>query len=206
MYIRVLPAEFSHLTSGTTPDVHHATVNDAYSIGNGLNCQTGNYSAPPNTYPPDICDVGAHLGAQSSRRLRDANPENYLNPTRFIGLVRYTPLRRSRAVLRRSPIRKQSARHRAEQRRWLKRKAERFEEVGGACEIESPVCVYFATDAHHSLAKSQGGNSSNCDPVIGCTPCHRYAHANRKWAESRGFIIRRSDNDPITPSRERGAA
>jgi 5-methylcytosine-specific restriction endonuclease McrA len=111
------------------------------------------------------------------------------------GIFRWNSTLRVYGALHRSPLRRQSKHHRANQRSWSKVTAERIRDCGGRCQVNGPTCQIRATEGHHILARSQGGRheAGNCLPA--CHACHLHIGTHRAWAVARGFIIQRRNHD-----------
>jgi 5-methylcytosine-specific restriction endonuclease McrA len=105
------------------------------------------------------------------------------------GILRPNSTLRTYSALKRTPLRRQSRRHRAGQRAWSRVTAQRIAECGGRCQVAGPGCSGKASEGHHRLARSQGGKheAGNCLPV--CHGCHRTIHARPAWAKANGWIL-----------------
>jgi hypothetical protein len=112
------------------------------------------------------------------------------------GILAWNSTLHTGATLKRSPLRRQSPRHRAGQRAWSAVTAGRIAECGGRCQVAGPGCTGKATEGHHRLARSQGGKheAGNCLPV--CHACHREIHERPAWAKAQGFIVERTNLPP----------
>lgn len=108
------------------------------------------------------------------------------------GILAWNSTLHTGAPLKRSPLRRQSPRHRAGQRAWSAVTAGRIAECGGRCQVAGPECTQRAEAGHHRLARSQGGKheAGNCLPV--CGTCHREIHERPAWAKANGFIVERT--------------
>lgn len=91
--------------------------------------------------------------------------------------------------LKKSRMRRVSPRQRRKQAAWNKITRERIAEVGGVCQIQSPVCTQAATEGHHTQPKGRGGEwtKENCTPC--CNACNIYCHHHPTWAEAAGFLL-----------------
>ena len=54
------------------------------------------------------------------------------------------------------------------------------------------VCQGRATNRLHRLRRSQGGGDEAANTMDLCTGCHSHVHANVRWAEEHGYLIRSS--------------
>lgn len=89
--------------------------------------------------------------------------------------------------MKRSPIRKVSAKRAAENR---KRAKLLLEIIGLPCEARLSVCTGTAQDGHEALMRSRGGDPTDRDQVTPiCNACHRWVHDHPEEAERRGLMI-----------------
>jgi 5-methylcytosine-specific restriction endonuclease McrA len=104
-------------------------------------------------------------------------------------LARRTPLRP------RKPMRRQSARKRAERGPRARCVAAVRARSGGLCEGRVPgVCTGTATDVHEVVSRARGGSvtdMANC--VHLCRDCHSWAHNHPAIAATLGLLKRRSE-------------
>ena len=72
------------------------------------------------------------------------------------------------------------------------------ERSGGRCERmilrgwSYGCCDKLATDFHHKLLRSQGGQHTTDNVIHLCFWCHRWAHSNPKAAMAEGLVLKRS--------------
>ena len=55
------------------------------------------------------------------------------------------------------------------------------------------LCTAYSTDAHHLLARSQGGPDEMWNGLGLCRLCHRWVHDNRSAAQARGLLAHVGD-------------
>jgi 5-methylcytosine-specific restriction endonuclease McrA len=103
-------------------------------------------------------------------------------------LARRTPLRP------RKPMRRQSARKRAERGPRARCVAAVRARSGGLCEGRVPgVCTGTATDVHEVVSRARGGSvtdMANC--VHLCSQCHRHVHTHPLESYANGLLKRRA--------------
>ncbi len=117
----------------------------------------------------------------------------YIHPS----LTRKTGIKSTR-----KPMRRVSKRQAAINRKWSKVRAAAFEACGGRCvwTFEGKRCFRPAQHGHHLLARSQGGNADPvCLPL--CEAHHLYLHEFPTEAALLGYVVRRSDSDPIAEAK-----
>jgi hypothetical protein len=71
---------------------------------------------------------------------------------------------------------------------------------GGKCEMKVPgVCTGHGAHGHEPLLRAQGGDPTDPGQVLlGCVPCHRWAHDNPEKAYAMGLLKRRcTPNGPL---------
>jgi 5-methylcytosine-specific restriction endonuclease McrA len=103
-------------------------------------------------------------------------------------ILHRTSTLRTYSAMKRTPLRRQSRRHRAGQRQWSRVTAQRIAECGGRCQVAGPGCEGAAREGHHILARSQGGKHEAGNVLVVCGVCHRWIHEHPAEAVARGFL------------------
>jgi hypothetical protein len=122
-------------------------------------------------------------------------------------LSRKTPLR-SKSQMKRSPLRRVSAKKRRDLAVWKEVTKTRAERVGH-CELYTPVCpdktrrmpveeFLGMAVGHHWLPQGQGGADTYENCRVAHPICHDYAHRNPKEAYEKGWICRKQERGAIT--------
>lgn len=90
--------------------------------------------------------------------------------------------------LQRTPMKRKA--HKRDNEFTAKIKAAASARAGGQCEWRGPVCTNSSFVHHHILGRGQGGPGTleNCAHI--CDACHKFAHANRRLAFEKGWIVR----------------
>lgn len=97
---------------------------------------------------------------------------------------RKTPLR-SNTPLKRSQLRRQSAKQRRRQAEFSGMNAKLRAERGNKCEVcQSLPWIH----KHHRRLRSQGGTDDYSNILLCCTSCHDAIHRNPAWAAEHGYI------------------
>lgn len=89
-------------------------------------------------------------------------------------------------LLRKTPIRRISAKRRKEQAELRKIIPALFERCGGQCEAVR--CVARAEDPHHIKPRSQGVDNSPENIIMLCRFHHRFIHDHPSWARQHGLL------------------
>ncbi len=93
-------------------------------------------------------------------------------------------------------IRRISPKQRKRLSTWARVSAERLEQTGGLCEVNTDGCWRIADKrCHHRRLKSQGGKEEISNAVAVCFMCHCAVHQRPGWAEANGWIITRRNTD-----------
>lgn len=60
----------------------------------------------------------------------------------------------------------------------------------GRCEMTGTTgrCREVATEVHHLVPRSRGGNDDPDNTLALCHPCHARIHANPQWATEMGYL------------------
>jgi hypothetical protein len=92
--------------------------------------------------------------------------------------------------VKRTPIRRQSARRRREQAERRRVLAGLLEERGPWCEAGlHNVCTGQAQDGHEVLPRSAGGSITDPDGIkLLCRACHTVITENPAWARKAGWV------------------
>lgn len=111
-------------------------------------------------------------------------------------LRRYTPLRSSRlksgGYLKRSPMRRVSAKKSRADRELARNAKIVRERSGGRCELRvEGVCLGRAQHPHHIQKRSQGGSHHYSNLLDACDPCNGWVEDHPREAAERGWVIRR---------------
>lgn len=100
-------------------------------------------------------------------------------------LLRFTPLKRT-------PLRRVSARARAKSAQWRRVTAAAIAEAHGRCVVQVPgVCTGTATAGHHIQPRAQGGSYDGSNVAAVCAACHAHIHGNPAWSYANGWLVRR---------------
>jgi hypothetical protein len=185
MYIRVLPAEFSPLTSGIAPDATASPVSAcAVEKSDG-----GTDSQHSLTIQHDSARIAEAVPAESPAIHRRAH--NSTLPARS-------------RPMKRSPLAKVSKKQRAKNRDYESAKKIVRERSGGRCEYltvhpgDTPPsyrsfrCTERATQFHHRRRRGQGGEHTPENLLHLCAGCHDRIHANPAQSYASGLLIRSS--------------
>ncbi len=105
-------------------------------------------------------------------------------------MTRTAPMPRQRKPMKRSPMRRFSAKARNLISGRRACCAAVNERSGGRCEVKGPTCTGGGEHVHEKLSRAQGGDitdENNCLHV--CLRCHNAIHNFPKWAAEKGFTI-----------------
>jgi 5-methylcytosine-specific restriction endonuclease McrA len=92
--------------------------------------------------------------------------------------------------LKRSPLKRVSAKGRAKATEWAKVCAKRLALCKGYCER----CGWLAhLQGHHRLPRSQGGKNTDANCRMLCAECHSYVHANPATSYLDGWLLLRRE-------------
>ena len=106
--------------------------------------------------------------------------------------------------MRRSPLRKISARKRSQSLAWERLRDETFERCENHCDLCGFPLEADWFDAHHRKARSQGGQDATTNLVALHRACHKWVHENPAKATVVGFICPSWANPSIWPVRVHG--
>ena len=117
-------------------------------------------------------------------------------------LLRKTKLNPSTKPMARSPMNRRSAK----KAKQLRARKPLFEEVkaerGDICELKFVQnCQNKAECFHHVKKQAQGGGDDDLELLkLSCFVCNNAVENEPERARAAGLVMRRSDNDPVTPS------
>lgn len=101
-----------------------------------------------------------------------------------MSLTRRTPMKRT-------PMRRQSAKCAKRRKSQGQLKAELMLHRGLYCQHPAPGCTRFATDLSHRLPVSAGGPDTPENVRLLCRNCHGFYHRNPKLAYTTGVFLTR---------------
>ena len=95
--------------------------------------------------------------------------------------------------MRRSPVRRQSARRRRRDATYPAARKQVFSRAEGMCEAQAIwACERSGHQVHH-IAGRGGRDPHNPEGLLlVCAPCHAYIHANPQLSYERGWLRRRN--------------
>ncbi len=94
--------------------------------------------------------------------------------------------------LRRTPLKRRSAKESKRLRAYEKARATVYERSGGSCEARTPWCRGLCEQVHHRQGRD-GALIDNVDLLLGvCWACHDYIHYYPARSYETGWLIRRN--------------
>ena len=91
--------------------------------------------------------------------------------------------------MKRTPLRRQSSKKKAENAARRKLRADLVLQRGPYCEARTPECTGSAHDMHETILRSQGGSATDeTNILLVCRSCHTYIHQHPAESYDQGWL------------------
>ena len=95
--------------------------------------------------------------------------------------------------MRRSPVRRQSARRRRRDAGYPSSRTAVYERAGGLCEVRANWrCERHGHQVHHIAGRSGPDPHRLDNLLLACRPCHELIHAEPSASYENGWMVRRN--------------